>query len=51
MKVTVRRLQIFCEAAQRLSFARVAEQLHPSLVGVCFQIKQIESAIGFPLFE
>jgi len=51
INVTVRQLQIFCEAAQRLSFARVAEQLHLSPAGVSFQIKQIESATGFALFE
>jgi hypothetical protein len=51
MNVTVRQLQIFCEAAQQLSFARVAERLHLSFAGVCFQIKQVESVTGFPLFE
>ena len=44
MNVTVRQLQIFCEAGQQLSFACVAARLHLSLAGVCFQIKQIESA-------
>jgi DNA-binding transcriptional LysR family regulator len=42
---------MFCEAPQRLSFARAAERLHLSLAGVSFQIKRIESAAGFPLFE
>jgi len=49
--VTIRQLQIFAEAAQRLSFARVAELLHLSPAAVSFQIKQIESMSGFPLFE
>lgn len=49
--VTIRQLQIFSEAAQRLSFARVAELLHLSPAAVSFQIKQIESMIGFALFE
>jgi DNA-binding transcriptional LysR family regulator len=51
MNVAVRQLQMFCEAPQRLSFARAAERLHLSLAGVSFQIKRIESAAGFPLFE
>ena len=45
--VTIRQLQIFAEAAQRLSFARVAERLHLSPAAVSFQIKQIESMTGF----
>ena len=49
--VTIRQLQIFAEAAQRLSFARVAERLHLSPAAVSFQIRQIESMIGFALFE
>ena len=49
--VTIRQLQIFAEAAQRLSFARVAERLHLSPAAVSFQIKQIESMTGFALFE
>jgi DNA-binding transcriptional LysR family regulator len=49
--VTIRQLQIFSEAAQRLSFARVAEQMNLSPAAVSFQIQQIESIIGFALFE
>jgi DNA-binding transcriptional LysR family regulator len=49
--ITIRQLQIFSEAAQRLSFARVAERLHLSPAAVSFQIKQIESMTGFALFE
>jgi LysR family transcriptional regulator, low CO2-responsive transcriptional regulator len=49
--VTIRQLQIFSEAAQRLSFARVAERLHLSPAAVPFQIKQLESLTGFALFE
>lgn len=48
---TVRQLQIFAEAAQTLSFARVAERLHLTPAAVSFQIKQLESLSGFPLFE
>jgi len=49
--ITIRQLQIFSEAAQRLSFARVAERLRLSPAAVSFQIKQIESMTGFALFE
>ena len=49
--VTVRQLQIFVEAAETLSFARVAERLHLTPSAVSFQIKQIESQTGFALFE
>src|SRR6266446_3833885 len=49
--VTVRQLQVFVEAAEKLSFARVAERLHLTPAGVSFQIKQIETQSGFALFE
>jgi len=48
---TVRQLQVFVSAAKSLSFARVAEQLHLTPAAVSFQIKQLESISGFPLFE
>ncbi len=49
--VTVRQLQIFAEAAEALSFARVAERLHLTPAAVSFQIKQIEAQTGCALFE
>ncbi len=49
--VTIRQLQIFVEAAETLSFARVAERLNLSPAGVSFQIKQIETQAGCALFE
>ena len=49
--VTIRQLQVFAEAADTLSFARVAERLHLTPAAVSFQIKQIESQSGFALFE
>jgi LysR family transcriptional regulator, low CO2-responsive transcriptional regulator len=49
--VTVRQLQVFVDAAETLSFARVAERLHLTPAGVSFQIKQIETQSGFALFE
>ncbi len=49
--VTIRQLQVFVEAAERLSLARVAERLHLTPSAVSFQIKQIEMQTGFALFE
>ncbi len=49
--VTIRQLQMFVEAANAHSFARAAEALHVSPAAVSFQIKQMEDANGFPLFE
>jgi len=50
-QATVRQLQVFVTAAKSLSFARAAEQLHLTAAAVSFQIKQLESISGFPLFE
>jgi DNA-binding transcriptional LysR family regulator len=49
--VTIRQLQIFVAVAERLSLARVAEQLHLTPSAVSFQIKQVEEQTGFALFE
>ena len=49
--VTIRQLQVFVEAADSLSLARVAERLHLTPSAVSFQIKRIESQTGFALFE
>ena len=49
--MTFRQLQIFVAAARRLSFARVAEELHLTPAAVSFQIRQLETAAGLPLFE
>ena len=49
--VTIRQLQVFAEAAERLSLARTAERLNLTPSAVSFQIKQIELQTGFALFE
>ncbi len=49
--VTFRQLQIFVAVAERLSLARVAEQMHLTPSAVSFQIKQVEEQTGFALFE
>ncbi len=49
--VTVRQLQVFVDAAEMLSFARVAERLRLTPSAVSFQIRQVEQQTGFTLFE
>jgi DNA-binding transcriptional LysR family regulator len=49
--VTTRQLQVFVDAAETLSFARVAERLRLTPSAVSFQIRQIELQTGFALFE
>lgn len=49
--VTVRQLQVFVEAAKKLSFARTSESLHLTPAAVSLQIKQMEGQAGLPLFE
>ena len=50
-QLTIRQMQILVAAVDAQSFARAAEQLHVSPAAVSFQIKQIEQASGFALFE
>ncbi|SEJ38814.1 LysR substrate-binding domain-containing protein [Paraburkholderia diazotrophica] len=49
--LTLRQLQIFSAASQYESFARAADDLHLTQPAVSMQIKQLEEAIGLPLFE
>jgi DNA-binding transcriptional LysR family regulator len=49
--ITTRQLQVFVEAAESLSFARVAERLRLTPSAVSFQIRQIEQQTGADLFE
>ncbi len=51
MNVTFRQLRVFQEVASRASFARAAEALHLSAPAVSMQIRDLESAVGLPLFE
>jgi DNA-binding transcriptional LysR family regulator len=48
---TIRQLQVFVDAADTLSFARVAERLRLTPSAVSFQVRQIEQQVGFALFE
>jgi LysR family transcriptional regulator, low CO2-responsive transcriptional regulator len=49
--LTLRQLQIFVSAARHASFVRAAEELCLSQPAVSMQLKQLESVVGFPLFE
>lgn len=51
LHLTLRQLQVFEAAARHLSFSRAAKELHLSQPGVSMQIKQLEEALGRPLFE
>ncbi|KMY85047.1 Cys regulon transcriptional activator CysB [Candidatus Paraburkholderia calva] len=49
--LTMRQLQIFVICTRCPSFTRAAEELHLTQPAVSMQIKQLEDAVGLPLFE
>ncbi len=51
MHLTLRQLTIFAAAARRSSLTRAAEELHLTQPAVSMQIKQLEDAVGMPLFD
>jgi DNA-binding transcriptional LysR family regulator len=51
MHFTFRQLAVFQAVAAHLSYTRAAEELHLSQPAVSMQIKQLEDAVGLPLFE
>ncbi len=51
MNITFRQLQIFRSAATHLSFTDAAAELFLTQPAVSIQIKQLESAVGIPLYE
>ncbi len=51
MHLTFRQLQVFESVARQQSFTRAAKELHLSQPAVSMQIKQLEGAVGLPLFE
>ena len=48
---TLRQLRVFTSAAQHLSFARAAAELHLTAPAVSLQIAELERHAGQPLFE
>lgn len=51
MRVTLRQLEVFAAVARKLSYTRAAEELHLSQPAVSMQVRQLEDAVGLPLFE
>jgi DNA-binding transcriptional LysR family regulator len=51
MHLTLRQLDVFASVARHLSYTRAAEELHLSQPGVSMQVRQLEEAVGLPLFE
>jgi len=49
--VTIRQLEVFVCAARHLSFARAAEELHLTQPAISMQVKELEGAVGLPLFD
>lgn len=51
MHVSLRQLRVFEAVARQLSYTRAAEELHLSQPAVSMQVRDLEEAIGLPLFE
>ena len=51
LKITLRQLQVFASVARNLSYTAAARELHLSQPGVSMQVRQLEEAVGLPLFE
>lgn len=51
LNVTIRQLRTFVAAARHLSLARAAEELHLTAPAISMQIRDLESAVGLPVFE
>ncbi len=47
----MRQLRVFGTVARHLSFARAAEELHLSPPAVSMQVRDLEGALGMPLFD
>ena len=51
LRLTLRQLGVFEAVAHHLSYSRASETLHLTQPAVSMQIKQLEEAVGMPLFE
>jgi LysR family transcriptional regulator, low CO2-responsive transcriptional regulator len=51
MHTTLRQMKVFQTVAEQLNFTRAAKLLHLSQPAVSMQVKQLEDAVGLPLFE
>lgn len=50
-RYTLRQLDTFLEVARELSISRAAEKLHVTQPAVSMQMRQLEEAVGMPLYE
>lgn len=48
---TLRQLRVFASVAKHLSFVRAAEELSLTAPAVSMQIKELEAAVGLPVFD
>jgi DNA-binding transcriptional LysR family regulator len=51
LNVSLRQLRVFVTVARHLSFARAAEDLHLTPPAVSMQVRDLEEAVGVPLFD
>ena len=51
LNVSIRQLRVFSTVARHLSFARAAEELHLTPPAVSMQVRDLEEAVGLPLFD
>lgn len=51
LNLSLRQLRTFLSVARHSSFARAAEELHLTAPAVSMQIRDLETAIGLPVFE
>ncbi len=51
MHTTLRQLRVFQVVAEQLNYTRAAKTLHLTQPAVSMQVKQLEEAVGLPLFE
>jgi DNA-binding transcriptional LysR family regulator len=51
MNITLRQLKAFQLTARYRSFSRAAEQLFITQSGMSVMVRELESQLGFPLFE
>jgi DNA-binding transcriptional LysR family regulator len=51
MHLTLRQLTVFEAVARHLNYTRAADEMYLSQPAVSMQIRQLEDAVGLPLFE
>lgn len=51
LNLSIRQLRVFAAVARHLSFARAAEELHLTPPAISMQVRDLEAAVGVPLFD